>query len=760
MMAAGSGNDFKETGGIYNFDGKNWTTVKAINGNSASKLLRDRIKEGGTYIDWRMKVNYIGNTEGTVQVEDQLPEGVDLTYVRYFWIDTSIRNAANAPRTEEIPACENDPNWQRMEVTANLDGANVKYTCIAYYNAKTRKIRIQVSNLQKGGDKDKRSLELQVAAKVTDEEVMLDSKSKDLVNTMTIQNESGKTISTGSAVATVNQKTISKTKSDIVDGKLPFTITVNELNEDLLQDSDTITLVDEMQSPLRFDPSSIQIKDKNGTLVTNLSPKIETTSTGEKMTLTIPDNQKFTITYNATLNAPPDTPIAVNNTAYWYGHSKTVAKIDNASVSYHVESTATTKNSPVLKVEKLDKDNTTKTLAHAVFIVQKATYDTENKQWTADPAGETYTAESGEDGFAIFGKNETLEYNTVYCLKETKAPDGYVLDSTPKYVAVAQKVGELGKETYPEQLKTWAEQGVDVYYLGSTYSYTMYNQKGSITLDKSFLYSNGEEVPNGKIPNLTCSFGLYEYKGSSYDYSKANKLQTLEITSKDGVLSYRNNGASVDKPVFTQLPVGGQFCVLELDRDGNPLKNNATGTLASGTQYTVSYTNAEDPLTVQSTKSTTAKIQNRFRMELVLKKVNAQNQPLSGAVFETWNGDTLHGTYAVGKDGTVKISDLADGEYKITEKQAPSGYKKRTDTVVIQVKDGQISYADSNTGDISDWSLGRPDQASNTCVLTVTNDQLKWLPTAGGLGLLPLTLLSGGLIGAGIWMFVRIKRSL
>ena len=760
MMVAGSGNDFKETDGIYEFDGTNWTTKTAINGNSASKLVKDPIKEGGTYIDWRIKLNYIGGTEGTIQVEDQLPEGVDLTYVRYFWIDPSIRNDASAPRTEEIPACESDPDWKRMELTANLDGTNTKYTCISYYNAKTRKIRMQVSNLQKGGDKDKRSLELQIVARVTDEEVLLDKKSKDLVNTMTVQNESGKTISTGSAVATVDQSTISKTKSDIVDGKLPFTIVVNELNEDLLQDSDTITLVDEMQSPLRFDPSSIQITDKNGTVVTNLSPKIETTSTGEKMTLTIPDNQKYTITYKATLNAPPDTPISVNNTAYWYGHSKDVAKIENASVTYHVESTASTKNSPILKVEKLDKDNTTKTLAQAVFSVQKASYDTASKQWKADSTEKAYTAESGEDGFATFGKNETLEYNTVYCLKETKAPDGYVLDSTPKYVAIAQKVGELGKETYPEELKTWAEQGVDVYYLGSTYSYTMYNQKGSITLDKRFLYSNGEEISNEKLPELTCSFALYEYKGSKYDYSKANKLQTLEITSKDGVLSYRNNGASVDKPVFTQLPVGGQFCVLELDQDGSPLKNNATGTLESGRQYTVSYTNVDTPLTVQSTKSTTAKIQNRFRIELVLKKINAQNQILSGAVFEIWDGETLHGTYTVGKDGTVKISDLADGEYKITEKQAPAGYKKRTDSLTIQVKDGQISYADSNTASTSDWSLGQPNQEENTCTVTVTNDQLKWLPTAGGLGLLPLTLLSGGLIGAGAWMFIRVKRKM
>ena len=211
--------------------------------------------------------------------------------------------------------------------------------------------------------------------------------------------------------------------------------------------------------------------------------------------------------------------------------------------------------------------------------------------------------------------------------------------------------------------------------------------------------------------------------------------------------------------MFTKLPVGGQFCVLELDQAGKPLKNRATGTLANGTQYTVTYENAGEALTVQGTKAIVAKIQNRFRMELILKKINAQGETLPGAVFEIWNGDNLHGTYTVQADGTVNISDLADGEYTIKEKQAPSGYKKRKDFVTIRVADGQISYADSNTGSTYDWLLGQPNQEKNSCVLTVTNEQLKWLPTAGGRGLLPLTLLSGALIGAGAWILVRMKRS-
>ena len=110
-MAAGGGNNFKEMGGIYERDdaGK-WTTVSAINWNVPTKVLQNKITKAGTYIDWRLKVNYVGNLEGKVYVEDQLPKGLDLTYVRYFWIDPGIRNQ-NAPVMCEIPEYENDPQW-------------------------------------------------------------------------------------------------------------------------------------------------------------------------------------------------------------------------------------------------------------------------------------------------------------------------------------------------------------------------------------------------------------------------------------------------------------------------------------------------------------------------------------------------------------------------------------------------------------------------------------------------------------------------
>lgn len=580
LLANGGGNNFKEVGGIYERnDANQWTTIKTVNGNSANKLRKDLITGAGTYIDWRLKLNYVGNINGKVLVEDQLPKGLDLTYVRYFWIDPGIRNDNDMPVMKTIDQYENDPQWQKLELTGKLDGDNGRnYTSIAYYNKQTGKICMAVDNLKSGGSKDKRSLEIQIATRITDEGFLLDGQASNFANSMTVKTEEGKDISTSTATASVSKKTITKTKQDVKDGKLPFTITVNESGEDLIKGEDTITLVDEMNSPLQFDTDSVKIKDKNGKEITGISPKIETTSTGQKMSLTIPDSKKLVITYEAILSAPPDTDINVSNKAYWFGHSTTIATIKNTTIRYHVEATAGTTTSPTVKVKKVDKEDTSKALSGATFMIQEVQYNELTKTWEAALDAKIYTEDTDDTGIAMFGKKESLSYNKVYCLRETNAPEGYMLDATPKYFAIAQKEGEAGEETYPAQLTNWQKQGVEVYYLGSTYKCNMYDSKGVLNVDKQFVNEKEEKITAKDLPDTTCSFGLYVYKGANADYKKEQKLQTLTITSKDGVLSYKCNGISTDQPRFTGLPVGGNFAVYELDENGDPI-------LESGTSY-------------------------------------------------------------------------------------------------------------------------------------------------------------------------------
>ena len=114
--------------------------------------------------------------------------------------------------------------------------------------------------------------------------------------------------------------------------------------------------------------------------------------------------------------------------------------------------------------------------------------------WEAPQDAKIYREETDDTGVASFGKKDALSYNKVYCLREIKAPEGYVLDATPKYFAIAQKEGEAGEEIYPAQLTQWQKLGVEVYYLGATYKCNMYDSKGVLKVAKHFLDDKGKAI--------------------------------------------------------------------------------------------------------------------------------------------------------------------------------------------------------------------------------------------------------------------------
>ena len=92
-------------------------------------------------------------------------------------------------------------------------------------------------------------------------------------------------------------------------------------------------------------------------------------------------------------------------------------------------------------------------------------------------------------------------------------------------------------------------------------------------LTKQFQDVNGKTVSRSKIPDGTYRFGLYAYK-SNGNYKNEKVLQTLEIICKNGEMTYKQDGTSIEKAEFTQLSVGARYCVMELDADGLPVEKN------------------------------------------------------------------------------------------------------------------------------------------------------------------------------------------
>jgi hypothetical protein len=620
----GQGTNFKEFGEYGTYDASTNTWSDVLNSDSNHPISRilpsytmangKETLSSGTYVDYTLVVNYAGDESGTLKVEDVVPDGMEPVYVRYFWIPEGLRSEANAPTMPELDSDTlGSGSWSDIGVknTAIYNGTYAGTAC-AYYDKSNGKVVFQVGNLEKGtaGQVDQKDLQVQVVMRVTDPETIM-GKTKAFRNTMNVYTTDNTLVSTSSVTTTVRTHSVDKTAGAVSSGSVPFTVTVNPQGTDLMKGSDTLTLVDELYywtadgsyGAMTLDPSSVKITDSSGKELDKnqwtLSLTKDTVNGETIMTLVIPDSRKLTITYTASIDAPPGTFVTYYNSAHWYGYSEDRYNTVQNSVSYNVDASFGFGNNPVISLTKADQDNVTKSLSGAKFAIYKAVYSDGAWKATGDSIE---TATTGSNGTLTFGSGTTkLQYNTVYAVVETEAPAGYVTDTTPTFIAMARadKSGNYPNESAEwnstvdsnlvthtaSDLSTWADQGVTVNYRGSTYTYTAYNQKAKLSVSKVFVDKDGNTLSTP--PDGTFSFGLYNAAGSL--------VETLAVTYSGGTASYQltesGSTKSIDSPVFEDLNVGDSYSVYELDGNGDPVKNGRILYNADGNGYTVAYQN-------------------------------------------------------------------------------------------------------------------------------------------------------------------------
>ena len=622
LSVLGEGTNFKELGsyGAYDNTTGTWSYVPKTmitSGNSPKDKILTSYQSGGstaslssgTYAEYRLVVNYGGDEQGSFRVEDVVPDGMEPVYIRCFWIpnNTMRTDPTQTPTMPEITDLGGD--WTDIgQKNTKIDGRiDYRFDAYAYYSAENHKILFDVGNLHKG-TKDSADIQVQVVMRVTDPEALM-GKSETFVNKMNVYRPDGSLVSTSSVSTAIQIPSIEKSAAAVSEGAVPFTITVNPRGEDLLPGSDTLTLVDEMTGSFTIDPGSVTVKDSSGAVLDssqwNISLQKGKNSSNQPvttMTLALPDSQKLTVTYKAEIDAAPDTDVTYSNKAYWQGYQEQSATTVSKTVRYSIDGKLSLKNYPEIRLVKIDQSNASKELSGAKFSLYLAAYDQGTGKWskTGKPVDIQTTASSGtHSGILTFGESKNLLYNTVYCIVEDRAPDGYVKSTDPVFIVMARKDSSGG---YPDkstawgstdtsgatvhtadELKTWASQGVIVNYRGSVYTYTAANQKASLKIDKAFLNSDGTKaaVP----PDGTFSFGLYN--------SLDRKIGTLTIRYQNGTPAYTltQNGISqsVTEPVFQSLNVGDSYKVYELDGDGDPITDGRLLYNKEGDGYIVRY---------------------------------------------------------------------------------------------------------------------------------------------------------------------------
>lgn len=566
----GSENIFKELGCVFTYPGPG-NSITNIQSGTNQGISTGALNGAGTYVAWQIHVNYEGSLSGRHRVVEQIPDGMEVTYVRMWWLGDKAARQKPRPTfarltAEEIAAL--GVSWTEYEKTLPSNNAGSQTN---YYYTNGQQVIWDIDNLVAGGGyRDDYAVEIQIVCKVTDPDVLLGGESKEFNNVVSLQNSEGTTIGSDSNGVTIGKQTLSKKGTynpETNGGRYPFKITLNELGEDLVSGPDTITLVDELSDTLILDTTSIRVVNTNtNETVPNWTPSVE----GQKLKIVLPDNLPLTVTYETTVNAAPGQTISISNNAHWEGYATpSGGSVGDEKFSYSTGGTVGADTSPSVTVKKLDQYNTSQTLSGAKFTLVEVSYV--DGSFTAKENGLSLTGTTGGDGTLTFGKEsgQTMKHNTVYRLTETAAPEGYVLDAAPHYFAVVKQQDGGSYPTFPN--------GVTVWYQSADYTYQAYNHKGEATVAKAFLDAGGNHL--AKIDG-TYRFGIYtEAKPTG------KPLQTVTITYANSTVTPESRTAK-----FTNLTLGGTYYIYELDDSSQPISGNVPATVNSSS-FLVTYTN-------------------------------------------------------------------------------------------------------------------------------------------------------------------------
>ena len=377
----------------------------------------------------------------------------------------------------------------------------------------------------------------------------LDVSKNEVKLTNSVSAESGdKKFDSGSGTVTIKNTVLLKKGDQVTNSnRIKYTILVNESAVDLKSDSDFLELVDVMDAKCALAPSSVKVyqhKDKDWNLLGSdeynvgaETIKDESGAACAKMTLSVPDGAHLKVQYEVIPAGNAGETVSLTNkaslTGVWEGqevHSKDW-EIQKASGSAGGSGYGVT-------VTKVDKSDITKKLSGAEFTLYKVDVEKASADGIEAAKTEFQKVSTGDSGTATFGTAaKKMEAYTLYCLEETKAPDGYNVIDKPvwimlkgqdeqQYQAALARVEALKQKGTAVEIPT-ANTDITVYdapYTGkATISATKVLQGSSL---KEGQFSFVLKDANGKVLQTvkngadgTVSFNLDYSKARTYEYT-------------------------------------------------------------------------------------------------------------------------------------------------------------------------------------------------------------------------------------------------
>lgn len=566
-------NILKELGQTFTYDKETKKITQILEGadkKDTGKIITDQLDQttgSGQYASWAIKLNYAGEMSGKYRVLETIPAGMELSYIRIKWI------ASGTITSKQISDLD---GWTKKMVTAATDSSSSLIT--TYYYVSGNQALIELGDFVAGKQRDQNAVDVQVVCRVTDPDVLLKGDAKEFVNRVELQTEKGETIDVATSPATITPKKLEKTCVK-ANQNITFTIKANQLGETLptVDDSKKVKLMDQLSDTLVLNPETIEVVNSNDeTEKVDFKASLKDDNTLE---IEIPYNIPVTITYTATVNAPPDEKVSFSNVAYWERYMPADGtKVEEKDYTYSAGGTVSGATNMKLIISKVDQNNTSVSLSGATFQVVNCVRDANGDiKEVEDDNRKEWTGTTEADGKVTFGEgvgnDHLMEFNTIYKVTETGAPDKYVVNSEPIYIMVPKKEGT--SSAYSPYVQECIDDKRIRKLYDAIYNLTVTNHKGEITVQKKFKNPGGHD---SNPVSGTYQFGLYENKEGT-----GSPLQTIFITYDASETTTKSNK-------FENLELTKTYYVFELDKDGHPITDSSKVAVVNGMEYFTSYT--------------------------------------------------------------------------------------------------------------------------------------------------------------------------